>query len=139
MTPGGFIIDQGALALGCLVFPAGAGNTDTQVDAAAFYKPGVYTGTPDYLKVMLDRAIEKETPLDSIKLALVSGGALFPAMRDEYQQRGVKVMQCYATADLGVIAYESELDGTVQQGMICLLYTSPSPRDRQKSRMPSSA
>lgn len=119
MTPGGFIIDQGALALGCLVFPAGAGNTDAQVDAAAFYKPGVYTGTPDYLKVMLDRAIEKETPLDSIKLALVSGGALFPAMRDEYQQRGVKVMQCYATADLGVIAYESELDGTVQQGMMC--------------------
>ena len=119
MTPGGFIIDQGALALGCLVFPAGAGNTDAQVDAAAFYKPGVYTGTPDYLKVMLDRAIEKETPLDSINLALVSGGALFPAMRDEYQQRGVKVMQCYATADLGVIAYESELDGTVQQGMMC--------------------
>ena len=119
MTPGGFIIDQGALALGCLVFPAGAGNTDAQVDAAAFYKPSVYAGTPDYLKVMLDRALEKETPLDSIKLALVSGGALFPAMRDEYQQRGVKVMQCYATADLGVIAYESELDGTVQQGMVC--------------------
>ncbi len=119
MTPGGFIIDQGAIALGCLVFPAGAGNTDAQVDAAAFYKPDVYAGTPDYLKVMLDRAVEKETPLDSIKLALVSGGALFPAMREEYQQRGVKVMQCYATADLGVIAYESEHDGMVQQGMMC--------------------
>ncbi len=119
LTPGGFILDEGALALGCLVFPAGVGNTDGQVEAAAFYKPDVYAGTPDFLKVLLDRAEEQGTPLTSITRALVSGGALFPAMREEYSARGVQVLQCYATADLGVIAYESEKDGELQPGMIC--------------------
>lgn len=119
LTPGGFILDEGALALGCLVFPAGVGNTDGQVEAAAFYKPDVYAGTPDFLKALLDRAEEQGTPLVSIKRGLVSGGALFPAMRENYAARGVQVLQCYATADLGVIAYESEKDGELQPGMIC--------------------
>ncbi len=107
MTPGGFILDEGARALGCTVFPAGAGNTDMQVEAAATLKPKVYCGTPDFLKVMLDRAAEAGKDLSSFKLGLVSGGALFPSLRAEYGDRGVRVMQCYATAEFGVIAYES--------------------------------
>ncbi len=118
MTPGGFIIDEGLRALGCTVFPAGAGGTDLQVEAAATLKPAGFTGTPDYLKVMLDRALEIGSDLSSITRALVSGGALFPAMRDAYGERGVRVMQCYATADLGVIAYETATDGAVHPGMV---------------------
>ncbi len=118
-TPGGFIMDQGAIALGCLVFPAGVGGTDAQVEAAHFYQPDVYAGTPDYLKVLLDRADEMNMPLSSIKTGMVSGGALFPTLRDEYLSRGIRVMQCYATADLGVIAYETTVNGEIVPGMIC--------------------
>tara|TARA_R110002020_G_scaffold5887_4_gene24218 strand:- start:6439 stop:7692 length:1254 start_codon:yes stop_codon:yes gene_type:complete len=119
MTPGGFILDEGARALGCLVFPAGAGNTEAQVDAAARLKPTGYTGTPDYLKVILEKADELGQDLGSIKRALVSGGALFPSLRQYYADRGVSVLQCYATADLGVIAYESaDADGAPHPGMI---------------------
>lgn len=119
MTPGGFILDEGARALGCLVFPAGIGNTEIQVDAAAALKADAYTGTPDYLKVMLDKAAELGRDLSSIRRALVSGGALFPSLRDEYRQRGVQVLQAYATADLGIIAYESaDPEGTAYPGMI---------------------
>ncbi len=107
MTPGAFIIDEGARALGCVVFAAGTGNTDMQLDAAADLKPGVYAGTPDYLKVLLDKADETGRDLSSIRRGLVSGGALFPSLRAEYAARGVKIMQCYATAEFGVIAYET--------------------------------
>ncbi|MBC7281510.1 AMP-binding protein [Hoeflea sp.] len=119
MTPGGFILDEGARALGCLVFPAGAGNTEAQVDAAARLKPSGYTGTPDYLKVILEKADELGRDLASIRRALVSGGALFPSLRHYYADRGVSVLQCYATADLGVIAYESaDASGAPYPGMI---------------------
>ena len=118
MTPGGFILDEGARALGARVFPAGTGNTEQQVDAAAILKPDAYAGTPDYLKVLLDKAAEMGRDLSSITRALVSGGALFPSMRAEYAERGVAVLQAYATADLGVIAYESTHDGLVLPGMI---------------------
>ncbi|MEM9104617.1 MAG: AMP-binding protein [Pseudomonadota bacterium] len=119
MTPGGFILDEGARALGCLVFPAGIGNTEAQVEAAAVLQPTAYTGTPDYLKVLLDKAEELGTDLSCIKRAMVSGGALFPAMREEYKNRGVSVLQSYATADIGMIAYESaDTDGNPHPGMI---------------------
>jgi len=119
MTPGGFLLDAGARALGCMVFPAGTGNTDMQVDAAAGIKPAVYCGTPDFLKVMLDRAAETGKDLSSFRLALVSGGALFPSLRADYKARGINVLQCYATAEFGVIAYESAADdGTPNPGMI---------------------
>ncbi|MCI5074811.1 AMP-binding protein [Oricola sp.] len=118
MTPGGFILDEGARALGARVFPGGVGNTEQQVEAAAFLKPDAYAGTPDYLKVMLDKAAEMGRDLSSIRKALVSGGALFPSMRADYAERGVAVMQAYATADLGVIAYESALAGEPLPGMI---------------------
>ncbi len=118
MTPGGFILDEGARAAGARVFPAGVGNTEQQVDAAAFLKPDAYAGTPDFLKVMLDKAAEMGRDLSSIRKAIVSGGALFPSMRAEYAERGVAVMQAYATADLGVIAYESADGGAILPGMI---------------------
>ena len=114
LTPGGFILDYGARAMGCAVIPAGVGNTELQLDAIEQLKPRGYTGTPDYLKVLLDKAQELGRDASSITRALVSGGALFPSMRQEYAERGVTVLQCYATAEVGVISYESE----AQDGMI---------------------
>ena len=114
LTPGGFVLDKAAQALGCTVFPAGIGNTEAQVEAIATLRPSGYTGTPDYLKVLLDKAAEMGADVSSIKRGLVSGGALFPSLRQEYADRGVDVLQCYATADLGVIAYESDS----REGMI---------------------
>ena len=119
MTPGGFILDEGARAMGCTVFAAGTGNTEMQVDAAASLKPSVYSGTPDFLKVMLDKAAEMGRDLSSVRKGLVSGGALFPSLREEYRSRGVAVLQCYATAEFGVIAYETvQADGTPLPGMV---------------------
>jgi len=119
MTPGGFMLDHGARALGCAVFPAGTGNTEMQVEAAAALRPAVYAGTPDFLKAILDRAAEMGRDLSSIRIGLVSGGALFPSLREEYFARGVRVYQCYATAEFGVIAYESAGDdGRPNPGLI---------------------
>ncbi len=113
-TPGGFLLDDGARALGLSVFPAGTGNTEMQAQAIAHLKPAGYTGTPDYLKVILDKAAELGRDVSSVKKALVSGGALFPSLREEYRIRGVEVLQAYGTADLGCIAYES----AAKDGMI---------------------
>jgi phenylacetate-CoA ligase len=114
MTPGGFLLDDGARALGLAVFPAGPGNTEMQVDAISHLKPSGYSGTPDYLKVILDKAAELGRDASSIQKALVTGGALFPSLREEYRNRGVAVLQCYGTADLGCIAYESAaMDGMI--------------------------
>lgn len=107
LSPGGWILDSGLRALGCAVVPAGVGNTEAQVQAIAQFRPVGYAGTPDYLKVLLDKGVELDLDCGSISKALVSGGALFPALRAEYAGRGVAVLQCYATADLGLIAYES--------------------------------
>ncbi len=96
MTPGGFILDEGARALGCMVFPAGTGNTDMQVEAAAALRPAVYCGTPDFLKVMLDRAAETGKDLSAFRLGLVSAGALFPSLRAEYataRRRGAAMLR----------------------------------------------
>ena len=118
MTPGGMILDEGARAAGAAVFPAGTGNTELQITAAAAIRPTAYAGTPDFLKVLLDKASETGADLTSIRRALVSGGALFPSLREEYGKRGVRAMQCYATADLGVIAYESQHRNRIVPGMI---------------------
>ena len=120
LTPGGFILDHGARALGCTVVPGGVGNTEQQIEAIAHLRPVAYTGTPDFLKVLQDKAAETAKDVSSIKRALVSGGALFPSLRAEYRERGVAVLQCYATAEAGVIAYETEaLEGMiVDEGLI---------------------
>jgi phenylacetate-CoA ligase len=118
LTPGGWLMDAGARALGCAVIPAGPGNTEQQLEAVAHLKPTVHIGVPDYLKILLDKAKEAGRDASSIKRALVSGGALFPSLRAEYKTRGIDVVQCFATADLGTIAYESLApDGSVE-GMI---------------------
>jgi len=108
LTPGGFILESGCFALGCAVIPGGVGNTEQQLDAIAHYKPSGYVGTPDFLKILLDAAEKTGKDASSIKRALVSGAALPASLRDELGKRGVAVLQCYATAELGVIAYESE-------------------------------
>jgi phenylacetate-coenzyme A ligase PaaK-like adenylate-forming protein len=108
LTPGGFMMESGAHALGCAVIPAGTGNTEQQLEAIAHFKPSSYLGTPDYLKVLLDAAAKAEKDASSFRRALVSGAALPHSLRRELASRGVDVRQCYATADLGVIAYESE-------------------------------
>jgi phenylacetate-CoA ligase len=108
LTPGGFIMESGAHALGCAVIPAGTGNTEQQLEAIAHFKPSGYLGTPDYLKVLLDAAAKAGKEASSLRRALVSGAALPHSLRRELVARGVEVRQCYATADLGVIAYESE-------------------------------
>lgn len=119
LTPGGFILDEGARAVGCTVFPGGVGNTEMQVEAAAAIRPAVYCGTPDFLKVMLDKAAETGKDLSSFRLGLVSGGALFPSLRAEYAGRGVNVLQCFATAEFGIIAFETTDDsGSPHPGMV---------------------
>ena len=120
LTPGGWILDSGARALGCAVIAAGPGNTEQQIEAIHALKPSVYVGVPDYLKILLDKARDMGKDATSFKKAVVSGGALFPSLRAEYKQRGVATFQTYATADLGIVAYESpSLDGMiVDEGVI---------------------
>ncbi len=114
LTPGGFILESGCQALGCAVIPGGVGNTEQQLEAIAHYKPSGYVGTPDFLKILLDTAEKTGKDVSSIKRALVSGGALPGSLRDELGKRGVVVLQCYATAEWGVIAYESEAPARFQ-------------------------
>jgi len=113
LTPAGMIFENGARAVGAAVVPAGIGQTELQVRAAAEIGTTAYAGTPDFLKVIMDRA-----DLDGVTLgitkAAVGGGALFPSLRQEYADRGITCLQSYATADLGSIAYESD----AMEGMI---------------------
>lgn len=120
LTPGGWIIDAGLRALGCAVIPAGPGNTEQQVEAIAHLKPTAYVGVPEFLKILLDKSREVGRSAGSIKKALVSGGALLPALRQEYRYRGISVMQTYGIGDVGMIAYESRaLEGLiVDEGVI---------------------
>jgi phenylacetate-CoA ligase len=114
LTPGGHIIDAGAQALGCPVIPAGVGNTEQQIEAIAHLKPSGYAGTPDFLKILLDAAAKAGKDVSSLKRGLVSGAALPSSLRNELSGRGVQVLQAYATAEFGVLAYESQ----AREGMI---------------------
>lgn len=107
MTPGAWIMESGALALGCTVFPGGVGQTEQQVQAMADLQPDAYAGTPSFLRILLEKADELRLDVSSLKKALVSGEAFPPSLRDALAARGVAAYQAYATADLGVIAYES--------------------------------
>ena len=113
LTPAGMIFESGARAVGAAVLPAGTGQTELQVQAAADIGTTAYAGTPDYLKTILDKADEMGIALKITKAA-VGGGALFPSLRQEYAERGIACLQCYATADLGNIAFES----SAQEGLI---------------------
>ena len=118
LTPAGAMLESAAHALGCPVIPAGTGNTEQQVDVIADLKPSAYTGVPDYLKILLDKAQELDRDASSIKKAMVSGAALPPFLRAELIERGVDVLQCYATADLGLIGYETQIGGDLCEGMM---------------------
>jgi len=113
LTPAGMMFESGARAVDAAVLPAGTGQTELQVRAAVDISTTCYAGTPDFLKVILDRADEMGEVLSFTK-AVVGGGALFPSLRQMYADRGIVTRQCYATADLGNIAYESE----AMEGMI---------------------
>jgi phenylacetate-CoA ligase len=106
LTPGAWIMESGAHALGCAVIPGGVGNTEQQLAAVADLRPVAYSGTPSFLKILIEKAAEAGQKL-SITKALVSGEACPPSLRDWFTQQGVAAYQCYATADVGLIAYET--------------------------------
>jgi len=114
-TPAGMMLEEGARALGCPVFPAGPGNTEAQARAAAHLHPACYSGTPEFLKAILDAGDALGLDLSSLHLGHVTGGAYLPALRSFYASRGMTVLQSYGTADLGLIAYESD----AREGLIC--------------------
>ncbi len=113
-TPAGSMMETGAHALGCTVFPGGIGQTEQQVQAMAELQPAGYIGTPSFLKIILEKAAEMGVSLPSVKKALVSGEAFPPSLRDWMLERGVNAFQCYATADVGLIAYET----SARQGLV---------------------
>src|SRR5712672_326334 len=114
LTPGGFIFDSSARALGCAVIPAGPGNTEAQFELIEAYRPVAYSGTPDFLKILLDAADSAGRDVSSIKRALVSGAAFPKSLQDEIRSRGVDASQAFGTADLGLIAYETP----AREGMV---------------------
>ncbi len=114
LTPAGAMVEEGAFALGCAVFPGGIGNTELQLQAMADLRPQGYAGTPSFLKIVLEAAQAKGVKLPSLKKALFSGEAFPPSLRDWFAERGVTGYQCYATADVGLIGYETE----ARQGLV---------------------
>jgi phenylacetate-CoA ligase len=107
-VPAGAMMEGGAHAVGCTVFPGGTGQTEQQVRAMAELKPAGYIGTPSFLKILVEKAADMQVPLPSVHKALVSGEAFPPSLRDWLVTHGIAGYQCYATADLGLIAYETE-------------------------------
>lgn len=106
-TPAGAMVESGAFALDCAVFPAGTGQTELQARTIADIKPRAYVGTPSFLKIILDKGEELSLNLGSLRKGLVSGEYFSPELRNGFAERGIDVVQCYATADLGLIAYEA--------------------------------
>ncbi len=107
MTPGAFIMESGAHAVGCTVFPAGTGQTEQQLQAIAELKPRAYIGTPSFLRILVEKAAESGSDISSITKGLVGGEAFPPSLRDWFSERGMAIYQSYATADVGLIAYET--------------------------------
>lgn len=129
LTPAGHMLEAGALALGLGVLPGGVGNAEAQARAAADLGVTAYLGTPDFLQTLLDKAVGLGRPL-AITRAAVSGGPLFPAMRDAYDAAAVAVVQFYATADLGLIAYETAArDGMVVDEDVIVEIVAPGTGD----------
>lgn len=126
LTPAGAMFDTGAHALGCPVIPAGVGQTELQVTTIADVKPAGYVGTPSFLKLILEKADEMQADISCLKKALVSGEALPPSLRQVFRDRGIDVYQCYGTADLGIVAYESNaLEGMIIDEGIILELVNP--------------
>ena len=107
MTPGAFILESGAHAVGCTVFPGGIGQTEQQLEAMVDLRPNAYTGTPSFLRILLEKAAETGTDIRCLTKASVGGEACPPSLTAWFKERGVDVYQTYATADLGLVAYET--------------------------------
>ena len=118
LTPAGAMVESAALALGCPVIPAGTGQTELQLQTIADLRPTAYVGTPSFLKILLDRAAEAGADIASLTKALVGAEAFPGILRSEFRARGIAALQCYGTADLGLIAYETTLAGAVCDGMV---------------------
>ncbi len=114
LTPGAWMMDSGAQALGCTVFPGGVGNTEMQLQAMAELRADAYVGTPSFLRILIEKAAETGVALPSLKKALVSGEAFPPSLRDWLAERSITAYQAYATADVGTIAYET----SARQGLV---------------------
>ena len=120
MTPGAFMMESGAFAVGCTVFPAGVGQTEQQLQAIAELRPDAYLGTPSFLRILVEKAAEAGIGISTLRKAMTGGEALPPSLRTWFADHGIAVYQSYATADLGLIAYETTaLDGmVVDEGVI---------------------
>ena len=128
-TPAGSMMETAAHALGCTVFPAGVGQTEQQVAAIADLQPNAYVGTPSFLRILLDKADELGVKVSFTK-AFVSGEAFPPSLRDAFAARGIAAYQAYATADIGLIAYETEArEGLVVDEDIVLEIVRPGTGD----------
>lgn len=108
MTPGAFIMEAGLHAVGCTVFPAGVGQTEQQLQAIAELRPDGYTGTPSFLRILVEKALETGSDISCLRKGLVSGEAFPPSLRDWFSEQGMAIYQSYATADVGLIAYETQ-------------------------------
>ena len=118
-TPAGAMLEAGAAALGCVVVPTGTGQTEMQVAAIHDLQLNAFIGTPSFLKLIVEKADELKVDISCLEKAQVGAEFLPPALRKKLQERGMRVSQCYASADLGLMAYESLMpDGTVNEGMI---------------------
>ena len=130
LTPGGFIMDSSARALGCAVIPAGPGNTEQQFELIEAYRPIGYSGTPDFLKILIDAAIATGRDVSAIKRALVSGAAFPPSLQKEIKSHGIEAYQAFGTADLGMVAFEtSARDGMVVSEDLILEIVKPGTGD----------
>jgi phenylacetate-CoA ligase len=126
LTPGGFIFDMSARALGCAVIPAGPGNIEAQFELIEAYRPMGYSGTPDFLKVLIDAAASADRDISSITRALVSGAAFPPSLQKEFRSHGIEAYQAFGTADLGMVAFETPArDGMVVNEDIILEIVKP--------------
>ena len=130
LTPGAWVMHSAARALGCAVIPGGVGNTEQQVQVMAQIKPVAYSGTPDFLKIMIETAEKLGLSIASVKKALVGGGPLFPQLRAFYTERGIRCLQSFATAELGNIAHESPaLEGLIVAESKIVEIVVPGTRD----------
>jgi len=130
-TPAGAMFESAAHATGAAVFPAGPGQSTQQAEVAAAIGATTYAGTPDFLKTILAKADEHGYDLSRLNKAAVSAGPLFPQVREEYKDRGITCRQCYATAEAGLIAYETtdSIDGMIIDDDVILEIVTPGTGD----------
>ncbi len=130
LTPAGMMVESGARAIGCTVVPAGTGQTEQQIQAINHIRPNTYAGTPSFLKILLEKALNAGADVSCLTKALVSGEALPPDLRREFQDRGIQCLQAYASADIGLIAYESKaMDGLIVDERLIVEIVCPGTGD----------